>query len=146
MPCLLRMLRGAILGALFGLAVGIGVGGTVAILCSLAEDPMDRWYLGVRVFVLLVGSGIVVGLVVGLASKVPEHGLPLLQSTAIVAIGGVVGSVVASVLAAGETDRFLLAPLLGVIIGGIVVVMVGVAETNAIRSAKQDGESSVNKT
>ena len=104
---------------------------------------MDRWDTGVAIFALLISSGLVFGLVVGLASKVPEHGLPLLKSTMIVACAGIVATLL--LLSSLKKDMFLLAPLVGVIVGGIVVVLVGMSRTNPIRSTKPECEKTVSK-
>src|SRR5664279_1627091 len=142
MTCLLRMLGGAILGALFGLAVGIGVAGVVLLLDLPNEDPLDRWDSGVPIFVLLVGSGTLVGLIAGLASRASEHGLPFLKSATVVAIAGIVTTPIALSLPRG---MFLLAPLAGIILGGIAVVWGGIVRTHTIRTTKRKGESTVNK-
>ena len=104
---------------------------------------MDRWDTGVAIFALLISSGLVFGLVVGLASKVPEHGLPLLKSTMIVACAGIVATLLFAPFM--KKDMFLLAPLVGVIVGGIVVVLVGMSRTNPIRSTKPECEKTVSK-
>jgi len=141
-----RMLSGGILGALFGLTVGTGFAGVVLLLYLPHEFPMDRWYNGIRVFALAVSSSTVVGSVAGLASRASEHGLSLLKSTMIVAICGIAGVVAAIALARGvKTGMFLLAPLLGIIVGGIVVVAVGIARTNAVRRTKQEGENAARR-
>ena len=141
----LRMLNGAILGALFGLVVGTGFAGVVLLLYLPHEYPVDRWYNGVRIFALVVGSGTLVGLVAGLASSVPERGLSFLRSTTIVAIAGIVAIAFAPNVKRG---MFLSAPLVGVIVGGIVVVLAGIVKSNSARSAKQtkqEGENTAGK-
>jgi hypothetical protein len=140
-----RILDGATRGTLFGLVVGNGFAGAVLLLSLPHEYPMDRWYNGIRIFALVVGSSTVIGLVAGVASRVSEHSLSFLRSTMIVATDGVVGLVVAIVLAAGKSSMFLVVPLSGVIIGGIVVVMNGIVTTNAARRAKQEIENTADK-
>jgi peptidoglycan/LPS O-acetylase OafA/YrhL len=137
-----RILKGAIFGALLGLAVGTGLAGVVLLLALPGELPMDRWYTGVAVFTLLVSSGTVVGLVVGLASKVPEHGLSFLQSTTIVAIGGVLAIVLGPHI---KSETFPLGPLVGVVFGGIAAVGAGIARTHRIRLTKQKRENNASK-
>jgi len=150
MTRLLRILNGAILGALLGLAVGTGFVGVVLLLYLPNAYPMDRWYAGVRIFGLVVGSSTLVGLVAGLASKACERGLPLLKSTMIVAIGGIVaipfGIMAIPFAWSVGSAMYLLVPLVGVIVGGIAVVLIGMARSNAIEIAEHKGENTADKT
>ena len=142
MSHLLRMLNGVVLGALLGLAVGIIVA-AIALPIGLPSEPsMDRWYIGVRVFVLLIGSGAVVGMVAGLASKVPEHGLSFIESTVIVVISGFVAIVLGP---CAEDDGLLWAFLVGIIFGGIAVIGAGIVRTRTMRIAKQESENPTGK-
>jgi hypothetical protein len=137
-----RILDGAIRGALFGLAVGTGFAGVGLLLTLPNSDPMDRWNTGIAIFALVVSSSTVVGLVAGLASRVSEHGLSFFKSTMIVAAAGIVAIPFAPIVKSG---MFLLAPLVGILVGGIAVVMAGIARTNALRSTKQEGKNTAGK-
>jgi hypothetical protein len=142
MARLLRMLSGAAAGVLLGLAVGTGLGGVILVVSLPNELPMDRWDNGVRILALLAGSGTAVGLISGLASRIPKHGLSLVKSTAIVAIGGLVAVVLAPNVKSGW---FLPSFLIGILFGGIAAVGAGMARSHATRVARQDKEDAANK-
>jgi hypothetical protein len=145
MSHLLRMLNGAGLGALLGFAVGVIVAAIVLSLDIPSELPVDRWPTGIGIFVLLTGSGTVVGLVVGLASKVLKHGLSLIESTVIVAMCGFVAIVLSPCGPCLAGHRLLAAFLVGIIFGGIAVVGVGALRTRTMRIAKQESRNPAGK-
>ena len=62
MTRLLRMLNGAILGALLCPAVGAGIAGVVLLICLPNEHPMDRWYMAGWVAAIAIVSSMLVGL------------------------------------------------------------------------------------
>ena len=135
---LLRMLNGAILGALLCLAVGAGVAGVALLIGLPSEHPMDRWYTAGWVAVIAIVSSVLVGLIAGAASRVSEYGLPLLKSAMVVAVTGVIAIAFAPSVKSG---RFLLAPLGGVIVGGIVVVLAGIVKTRCTPRPTQENNT-----
>ena len=135
---LLRMLNGAILGALLCLAVGAGVAGVALLIGLPSEHPMDRWYTAGWVAAIAIVGSVLVGLIAGAASRVSEHGLPLLKSVMVVAVTGVIAIAFAPSVKSG---MFLLAPLGGVIVGGIVVVLAGMTRMRCALSAKQENNA-----
>jgi hypothetical protein len=142
MTRLLRMIYGTILGALFGLAVGMWISVVVSLFILPNELVRDRLDTGVRIFVLIVGITTFLGLVGGFASKVSEHGLSIPKSTTIVATAGIMTAFITS---EGKSDMFFLAPLAGVIVGGMVVVVVGIVKSNSIQRTKQENENTASK-
>jgi hypothetical protein len=136
----LRMLNGGILGALLGVAVGIGVGGVISLLCSLAEDPLDRWHVAGAVFVLSIASCTLLGLVAGLASRVSENGVPLLQSVIAVAITTIAATLFSVCL---DEAMLLVGAVVGIVIGGVVVVLTGLGNRPRPTIANQNDEASI---
>lgn len=142
MTRLLRMLNGAIMGALLCLAIGAGITGIVLSIGLPSEHPMDRWYTAGWVAAIAIVSSMLVGLIAGAASRVSEHGLPLLRGVMVVAVTGIVACALLMFVGKGF---FLLAPLGGVMVGGIVVVMVGLKKTHCVPSTKQEDKDIANK-
>jgi len=129
------MFNGAILGALLCSAVGTGVAGVVLLIGLPSELPMDRWYSAGCVFAMTIVSSMLVGLVAGAASRASEHGLPLLKSVMVVAVTAI--AALGSLIFVGK-GFFLLVPLGGVIVGGIVVVLAGIVKTRCTPRPKQE--------
>jgi hypothetical protein len=116
------MLKGAVLGGLFGLAVGIGFAGALLPLTFGTVHPMDRWYIARLVSALVVVSCVSVGLIAGVASRTSDDGLPLLRSVIVVSVGGILG-VMALIITAGGWVWWV--PLCGAILGGVAVALAG---------------------
>lgn len=141
MSHLRRMLKGAIRGTLLGLAISTGLAVFLLLLDLPGTHPMDRWYLDVRASALVIGITLI-GLIAGFASSVSEHGLSLLWSVSIVAIGCIVG---AGCNLDMKMNWSLTAPLWGVFSGGIVVILLGLIPSNAVANTKLEGENTADK-
>ena len=103
---------------------------------------MDRWYLGGRVaYVAIVGS-MLVGLIAGAAARVFEHGVPLLKSVMIVAVTAIAAIVLLIFVGKGF---FLLVPLGGAIVGGIVVVLEGITRAHRVPRPQQENKDTASK-
>jgi hypothetical protein len=121
--------------------IGAGIACVILLIGLPCELAMDRWYIGSRVAALAIGSSAIVGLIAGVASGLFEHGLPLLRSVMIVAVTAIAALVL--LIFVGE-GFFLMVPIGGVIVGGIVVVLAGIAKTRCARR-QQENKDIANK-
>jgi hypothetical protein len=141
MARLIRVLNGGILGALFGLAVGAGIGGIISVVCLISEDPMDRGPTAGAVFVLSIGSCTLLGGVAGLASHVSKNGVSLLHSMILVTITAIAATAL-SVSMSDENDAMLLVgAFVGIVIGGVLVVLAGLGKGRPPSIAKQGDDT-----
>lgn len=122
------MLKGTALGTLLGLAIGVSFATIVLVLSLPVETPAD-WSSPLKASAIAVLGGVFVGMIAGVASSAPEHGLPLPRSMIVVALSGIVAIFFAP--NPKFNDWFFFVPVGGVIVGGVIVALLGMERTRS---------------
>ncbi|NLE37291.1 MAG: hypothetical protein GX621_04625 [Pirellulaceae bacterium] len=135
MNAIKRGLRGALLGAAVATAIAVILSILLfGLVAFVFESPYplhraDELHNLMLFLPLAVSAGIIVGAIGGFAARMPPRGVSILTSIAIVAVCAIVGGFlrVAQPRFKGSPEPLFLLPILGALIGGVLVMWYGIA-------------------